>query len=283
MKIVYLILCHKEPWQVVGLVNRLNDHDVSFVIHVDRRSKMTSEAIEASLATMPNVRFAKRHICYWGRIGIVLATLSCIDEALKADFDYAVLLSGQDYPLHSNSFIKKYLADHEGNEFIEAFPLLKPNAWTNQGGPYQAEYRAFGFTLSWRSRVLFTKWKRKFPLGYLPYGGSQWWCLSKRALNFVSEFYKNNRSIRRFFKYTHVPDEIIFQSILANSEFSNRIRTSLTYVNWRVGPPYPKILDETDLPTLRQATDFLFGRKFDHIKSDGLMAALDQPPIAKSA
>jgi hypothetical protein len=276
LRIAYLILCHKAPEQVIHLVKRLNDPGVHIVIHVDSRSKNVRAQLEAGLKLFPNVYFAAQHRCYWGRFGIVRATISCIEEALKHEFDYAALLSGQDYPLKSNSEIRGFFSRNSGSEFIESFALLKANRWSAHGGAYQARYRALGFTLAFRSRFIHTPWMRTFPRNYQPHGGSQWWSLSRGAVEYIFDFIKKHPSYTRFFKYSFIPDEIFFHSIISNSNYASRIDRQITYTDFgQPQPPYPKTLDETDLPNLLRG-EWIFGRKFDQPKSAKLIEELDK-------
>ena len=276
LRIVYLILCHKEPEQVSQLVQRLNDEAISFVIHVDARSNEMEAKLKQLLVKLSNVRFARRHRCYWGRFGIVKATLSCIESALQTPFDYAVLLSGQDYPVKSNKSINVFLEEHSGKEFIECFHIHRPNRWTDQGkAPTRGARRAHALVLSFRSRVWCTRLMRKFPLSFDPYGGAQWWCLSYEALRYIADFVARHPSYFHYFRFTLAPDEIFFQSIIANSDHATRVVHKITYDDWNSPkPPYPKILDEGDFVTLRDQR-WLFARKFDYERSNKLRALLD--------
>src|SRR4029077_18392690 len=103
-------------------------------------------------------------------------------------FDYAILLSGQDYPIKTNGHIKLFLSQNMGREFIESFPVDEPNRWSNHGGPFNAVNRVLFWTVFLRSKRIHINFKRKFPLGYRPHEGSQWWCLSRACLEYLNTF-----------------------------------------------------------------------------------------------
>ncbi|NJO94264.1 MAG: beta-1,6-N-acetylglucosaminyltransferase [Hydrococcus sp. RM1_1_31] len=130
MNFAYLILAHKNPDQLIRLIRRLQDRDSSFFIHLDRKSgeKSYSQLVEG-LKDVPNLYFVKRYRCYWGAFNIVKATIALIDRLIESgvNFDYAFLLSGQDYLIKKNAEIKKYIARNNGKEFIESFSLHKLN------------------------------------------------------------------------------------------------------------------------------------------------------------
>lgn len=57
--------------------------------------------------------------------GHVRATIKGIDEIFRRlfPFDYAILLTGQDYPIKSNRQIEDFFRRQEGRSFMQYFPL----------------------------------------------------------------------------------------------------------------------------------------------------------------
>ena len=178
MKVVFLILMHKNPKQTMRLIERLDSPTSTFIVHVDRRaSRAIYKPIEKWAAKHHSVYFAQRHYCYWGGFGIVAASLECVRTALHLGeaFDYAMLLSGQDYPIKSPNSIFAFLRARRGKQFIETFRLDLENRWSAHGGPYQPMNRVSWYTLAFRSRRIHIPVRRHLPAGLKPYGGSQWW------------------------------------------------------------------------------------------------------------
>jgi hypothetical protein len=168
MKIAYLIIAHKSPQQVVRLISRLRGPGTHFVIHIDKRAAHNVfQTLQAEVGNLPFVHFAKQVPCFWGAFGIVAATIECMRELLNAriDFDYAALLSGQHYPIKSSTYIAHSLQQRAGQEYIESFPLMEPNRWTNNTGPYQAMKRVSEWYLWIRSRHFSIRFPRRFPAG----------------------------------------------------------------------------------------------------------------------
>jgi hypothetical protein len=62
MRIAYLIMAHKNPTQVIRLIDRLDDEGVSFFVHVDRKADQVYRAVTAALADRANCHFVKRRI-----------------------------------------------------------------------------------------------------------------------------------------------------------------------------------------------------------------------------
>ena len=115
------------------------------------------------------------------------------------------------------------------------------------------------------------------PAGLKPCGGSQWWCLSREALEHLSGYLDNNPKVVRFFKNVPLPDETIFQTLLHNSPFRHAIISDdLHYIDRdRPNPTSPRVLDETDIDRLRGSPK-LFARKFDMARGAGVLDLIDR-------
>lgn len=111
MNFAYIISAYKLPDLLIRLVNRLQSENATFFIHVDKKSASTDfKQMQAGLKVFSNVYFLERHTCHWGDFGHVRATLKGIQELVTRDitFDYALLLTGQDYPLKTKGAIENF-------------------------------------------------------------------------------------------------------------------------------------------------------------------------------
>jgi Core-2/I-Branching enzyme len=285
MTIAYLIIGHRYPRHIIDLIGSLRDSKSFFVVHIDKRA---SDSVYAPLreyaAYNPNVFLTKRVRCYWGGFGIVKATIECVKTVveLNRDFDYAVLLSGQDYPIKSTGQIAEFLQKNKRKEFIESFALSKPNRWSDHGGCYQAMNRVQYWTCYIRSRVVHVPIRRKFPFGWEPHGGSQWWGLSKEGILHIEAFIRANPGFVRFFEHAFIPDECLVHTILSNSAFRDRIvGDHLHYIDTEhPNPDSPRTLEASDFESLRQSPK-LFARKFDPERSRECLDLIDAELLGK--
>ena len=276
--VAYLILAHRSPEQLLKLVQALPKNSPIF-IHFDRRADQALyDRAFALLGNRPKLEFVHRFTCRWGGIGIVEGTISAIRALVrsKMDFDYAILLSGSDYPIKSNREIATFLQEHQGNEFIESVLLTERNRWSDQGGLFKAPHKLLGRHLRFRSRVWRLPGLRRLPAGLKPYGGSQWWCLSNVAIRYIAEFTDRTPQLLSFCRASFIPDEAYIQTVLSNSHLANRVaQDDLRVIIWdRPQPPYPAILTLNDLDLLLSSTK-LFARKFDLDKYPEIYKALD--------
>lgn len=284
MKIAYLILAHGAPEQLLRLVNLL-PKDSPVLIHFDRRANPATFKRCVDLLAK-RVTFVPRHTCRWGDFGIIQGTMSLIDGLVASgvDFDYAMLLSGADYPIKSNSEIAAYLARHRGAELIESFSLMKHNRWSAQGGIFKTPGKVLCRHLRFRSRVLRIPGFRRMPAGMEPFGGSQWWTLSKGAISYIARFVANTPKFVSFSKQSFIPDESFIQTIISNSLFASKVTGSdHRVIIWdRPKPPYPATLTMDDLRMLL-ASDCLFARKFSASVDGEILDVLDDRNSAYQA
>jgi hypothetical protein len=123
---------------------------------------------------------------------------------------------------------------------------------------------------------------RKY-LGALdPYGGSQWWALTREACRYIIAFVQSNEGLSRFFRNTCCPDEMFFHTILGNSPFRSRVRRNFTYLHMPAGqrPSFLnsahvqriELLDRPWIDDEWGSGEALFARKF----SDDNLKLLDR-------
>lgn len=282
MKIAYIILAHKLPAQVVRLVQRLKNDDTSFFIHIDSRaSNEMCDFITKELQGINNIYYIKRHRCYWGDFSLVAATLAAIKQLVNSnvEFDYAILLSGQDYLIKTNQQIQRFLQERRGKEFIESFSLKSDNRWTNQDGRYQSLNRVHHWHFNFRVKglYLYLPIQRRLPCNFEPFGGSQWWCLSKECIHYINNFITNNPQYVNYFKNVFIPDETFFQTIISNSPFQqNVVNDDLKFIDWENhNPTPPAVLDQSYFDQL-VISPKLFARKFDITRNAKVLDLIDQ-------
>lgn len=280
MNIVYIISAYKYPGQLVRLIRRLHSDATGFFIHIDKKtdSAVYEQAMQGT-QDLPHVYFLQRYRCDWGGFGHVQATLEGIHDLIQRGlpFDYAILLTGQDYPIKTNNQIEDFLRQQKGKSFMDYFPL--PSLEWEGGGLQRVELwhmrylnRHFVFP---SERDFF--FKRKFPEGFRAFGGSSYWCLSKEIITYIHKFTRQHPKFVKFFKYVDVPDEIFFQTLVMNSPYASSIvNDDLRYILWKDWDAgSPSILVKEDLVGLASSSKF-FARKFDENVDAEILNLIDQ-------
>jgi hypothetical protein len=92
-------------------------------------------------------------------------------------------------------------------------------------------------------------------------------------MNFLAE----HPDYINYFKYTHIPDEMFFQTLIGNSPFADRIqKNNLRYIVFNDKTLlHPKILTINDKDMLMQSSAF-FARKFDLRKDAEIIECLKE-------
>lgn len=120
---------------------------------------------------------------------------------------------------------------------------------------------------------LFLRFQKKIKLRRTPpkqfkdqlFGGSTYWSLNRSALEYVVNYTKTNPDFLRRLSFTFCAEEMYFQTVLINSEWSSTISNdNLRYIDWSSGRGgYPAFLDITDFEQLLASKKY-FARKIKH-------------------
>lgn len=283
MKLAYLLLCHNSLNHTGRLVKALAAEGNDIYIHLDAKCG-SSVPLPASVG----VNLVDNNIpVYWGEFSQVQAILLLMEQALRSnvEYDYLVLLSGSDYPIRSQKYIKSFFDKNNGCEFINTVNM--PNDELGKPLTRLTEYRlSSGHRIMRPAYELLVRISRLAGGGYLqrdypkvmagltPCAGSTWWALTVGACRYILAFCDSHARFVDYFRNTRCPDEMFFQTILGNSGFARYIRHNLTYVDWeRFGPPFPAWINGWHLDYFKnnrplRETDvygdgeLLFARKF---------------------
>ena len=278
MHLAYLILAHKNPSQLQRLVGRLSNEDTFIFIHLDKKAE-NNQVFYNLLNGRKNVFFIEKQVSVsWGAFSMIEATLAGLSEILRFDssFDRINLLSGMDYPIKSNTFIRDFFNKNQEREFLYYRPSPSPDLPLGGIDRYEYYYDYDNRTTEMDAYEIEMKAqgkKRPFIPGYIPYHGTQWWSLTSACAGYVLQQVSQEPELLNFYRYTKFSDEQFFQTIIMNSGFAgNVINDNLRYidwsnqnpysVDWKTNPPHPKTLTKDDYLKLRYSTK-LFARKFD--------------------
>lgn len=296
-KIAYIVLAHNNPAQLYRLLKALEADNCRIFLHIDKKADLSLFTDYEGFTKIKNLVLLPRFKSYWGGIGLVKASLAGVEYSIKYDCDYAILLSGADYPLKSQRHINRFLDDQKGKSFITYYQMPAPH-WLpgKEITRIQKYYFRFNNTLleyplqpEMRGRVrriinfvlsFFLKKQRQFPKPLTPFGGDQWFCLSRNACLAVSKFNAENPALLKFLRNALIADEIFFQTALLNTKNDGLIGTidndTVTYINWKnKNDPSPALLTPEDFQMLINS-DKLFARKFDMEKFPQLLDDIDR-------
>lgn len=289
MRVAYIVLAHTAPAQLSRLVERLDGDHARFLIHVDKRAPASVyDDARSTLGSNPHVAFTRRRASPRTSFGLVAAPLDALRRLVREGdaFDYAVLLSGQDYPLKPTTEILAHFERERGACFLYAFPMEDRSR--SDWEPREVwRYRDRHIWI--RGRHLSIRSDRAVPGGREPFGGSMYWALPRDAATHVVDVADRERGLVSFFRQTFIPDEMFFQTILMNSDLRERVSSldapdcyGVHYIRWRPRQPHPETLRTADLQALR-TTPALFARKFDSAVDADVLDTIDRELLRREA
>jgi hypothetical protein len=278
MKHAFLIQVHRDFEQIKVLADDLvyvSQCDV--YLHVDAKEQILHQQLAKHYGNNPRITLIDcRESVYWGGFSQVKATLKLLENAVKHNYDYFSLISGQDYLIRSIQQFNAFLAKNKGAEFIEA--RQRNNTWrvrlthNRVNNPKFRKYRYYRYYALLLSLI---NYRQKQHINqYKIYFGSSWFTLSQNAVNYIIDFISHNPGFVKDFETSTCGDEHFFQTILMNSQFKSKIANdNLRFIKFKLRSNSPEILFTKDLEEMLKSHKFI-ARKFDWHTQDNVITML---------
>jgi hypothetical protein len=249
----------------------------------------------------------------WGHFSWIQAILHCINWSLSQvlEFDWLILLSGQDYPIQPLCKIENFLQETKYDGFMEYFLAeappetptksgLKWDKCTGRDRFFCQYYRLPSPTPSFLKKILFhlgrmSQWQSlvrlvvgregtliglkslstPFTKSFRCYAGSNWFTLSYSCIRYIHNFVQQNTAFVDYYKNTIIPEESFFHTILINQSEFNISKENMRYIRWHSSNTgSPAILGVQDFEDLRNSNKH-FARKFDVKVDSKILDLLD--------
>lgn len=298
MKIAYLISAYTDPDQLNNLINKLDDKDTRFFIHIDK--KVSIKPFLDVISKYPHAKIIKKQILVqWGGFGQVLYQKAMLEEMIYSRilFDRVFIISAQDYPLIPNKEIENELSKNIEKEYITGFNLtksgnksqLKNICWYHffRDLPVKSDTLKKFFSGGARLILRVLPFRKKT---YLSINSSHWdiyksssyMCLTFECAKFVYEQLCTNKKINSYFRTSYIPEEMVIPTIIFNSvyakkatliEESNNLQaiSAITYFQYDKAI---KVYTLNDYEELKHCNK-MFARKFSSKLSKTLMDKLN--------
>lgn len=273
MSTAYVVLSHRDPDQVLRLVRTLRTAGPVVLHHDDRHVRLDAAALRGVERVLPPTPVA------WGWASQLEALLRSVRHALaRVDFDWLVVLSGQDYPIRPLADIDASLRAGAYDGYVEGVPVASP-AWSRTAGDefarrYFYRYRVVrppGPALRRAvaaARPLVTL--RDMPWGTvlgvrgrgpgLPVRrGSDWLTLSRSAAEILADAAPN---LIRHYRRTVSPTESLPHTVLYADPTLRLSGDTRRFSRWEPGALHPAVLGMDDLDAVL-ASGADFARKFE--------------------
>jgi hypothetical protein len=277
--IAYFILVHRYPEQFKRLFQSIYTPGNQYVIHVDKSSGTELAADVADFLTpYQGARLLPPQNAVWGGYSLVEAELRGMEMLLKmgSSWTHYINLSGQDFPLKSQTYIQDFFAANPDKQFIRALHQSSKRPETmNRLNHYHIE--ALG-------EMIPTEVPRRFFSDATPYIGTQWKAVTRSFCEFVC----HNPAVDRFkdfYRNSFIADEGFFQTVIMNHGDQGTIMNDdLRMIDWvpdGIIKLRPRNFGAQDIAALKRSPD-LFARKFDG-REDPLILGLLEEHLASMA
>lgn len=290
MKHAVLITAHRSPALLTEVIDAMATSRTHVFVHIDSNASFTPGDLMPTLAAPERVTMLEpRSAVHWRGYSYLSVVLRLLRTAKgTAPFDFYHLLTGQCYPTKKPDEILDAFEADPDRESIECFQL-PTDRWMRGGlnrmqffhlyDQFDARKRMFDIPLNQGivygvagvQRLLGIR--RELPGDFETYhGGSVFWSLTGTCVDYVLGYLEQHPDIEHGFENTYCPEEILFQTVIANSPLADRISgTSLRYIDWTYrNGSIPSNLDESDFEKIVDS-GALFARKVDPGHSAGLL------------
>lgn len=239
----------------------------------------------------------------WGDYSHIEASLAAFDWLLReVEFDWLVVLSGQDYPVRPLGELERHLADTGFDGFIEGSEVPAPSPAARVLGrgldAFDSRYYFRYVTLrppGYVIRLLRAAWPaqlvRAVPSGEVRVGlprasvaftdrvrcrrGAEWYTLSRRCVEVLVSAPEAHPKLTRQYRHTLLPVESFAHTILYGTPGLRLSGDYMRFTSWQPNAPHPDVLTIGDLDRIAASGAF-FARKFDERTDAAVLDALDE-------
>nr|XP_006637236.1 PREDICTED: xylosyltransferase 1 [Lepisosteus oculatus] len=230
VRIAFMLVVHgRASRQLQRLFRAIYHTDHFYYIHVDQRSNYLYRQVVSLASQYPNVRITPwRMSTIWGGASLLTMYLQSMKDLLAMSdwsWDFFINLSAADYPIRNNDQLVAFLSKYRSMNFIKSHGRDNARFIRKQGLDrlfFECD------THMWRLG------DRKIPEGISVDGGSDWFLLNRKFVEYVINSQDNLvTNMKRFYAYTLLPAESFFHTVLENSPHcESMVDNNLRITNW---------------------------------------------------
>lgn len=270
--IAYFLLVHRYPAQFKRLFKAIYLPGNQYVIHIDKSSgSALADEITAFLKPYQDVELLEPQDAQWGGYSLVEAELRGMARLLEMDdrWSHYINLSGQDFPLKSQRYIREFFAANPGRQYIRFLDQRteRPDTLNRISHLFVEEH----------GEITATGVLRPYLSGDTPFIGTQWKAVTRSFCEFVCHDPQAER-FKEFYRNSFIADEAFFQTVMMNSgDHGIVMNDDLRMIDWVPDGDIklrPRNYDENDFDQLQNSSD-LFARKFDAESDTQILSLLE--------
>ncbi|MCQ8239535.1 beta-1,6-N-acetylglucosaminyltransferase [Rhizosaccharibacter radicis] len=278
MRLALLVLAYREPEVLRAALPIYKAAGMDVFVHLDRKADLPAYVSRLGEAA-ENCRFIDRRASvFWAGFSMIEAELALILAAMpERSYERFTLVSDDTFPLRSPAELRAYLEEDHDRVMLRKL---------DADDPFMVRYQKFFFLdhqatallgrpiesaavdeamLHHMAHLQDTMRRGKKPIDI--FYGSQWWSITRSSMETILGRLEDDSHLLESFRYSAVPDEIMFQSLIGNYVPISHVRGGPVYVEWGKEPkPY---VFRTDDELNAIGKDYAFARKFSASQPDG--------------
>ncbi|CAL1588916.1 unnamed protein product [Knipowitschia caucasica] len=230
VRVAFVLMVHgRAVRQLKRLIKAIYHKDHYYYIHVDKRSGYMHREVLQIAQEYPNIRATPwRMVTIWGGASLLKAYLRSMQDMLAMmdwKWDYFINLSATDFPTRTNSELVEFLTQNRDKNFLKSHGRENARFIKKQGLD-----RLFHECDNHMWRL----GERRIPEGLEVSGGSDWFALTRRFVEYVmSSQDALVTGLKQFYSYALLPAESFFHTVLGNSHMCDSlIDNNLRVTNW---------------------------------------------------
>jgi Core-2/I-Branching enzyme len=248
MKVACLVMAYRGAPVLRHMASVYTAAGWDVFVHLDRKAEL-SDYLHALGDARAHCRFVEDRVeVFWGGFSMIQAELKLIHAARQvAAYDRYVLISDDAIPIRPAADLQAlYQTDTdfielnrqpEGSEYhrryADFFFLDHPaTAVRRPGYLLLAKLDDRFFAKTAEIAALQQRGKKAIEV----YWGSQFWSLTAKTVELVEAAIADDEHLVRSFEFAAIPDELLFQSVIGNSQADRSIRGGPVYADWYINP-----------------------------------------------
>lgn len=244
VKMAYLLLVHNNPIQVNMFINQiLNYGKADVYIHVDKKNKpMTRELIKDD-----RVFVISEYEVKWASFEMMAATILLMRLAINSGENYTHIYYGSGNDLLVKNGMYEFLSKHPKELFMKIMMKMKdtdpaaaryrikwPKCLMRRGNYSPCRYVRWIYHVFFRLGIVIKKNNNKIDIEQI-YRGSQWFVVPFEVIKYLIEYIDANPNYLQYWKHALAPDEFLFQTIIMNSKYKEKVKPSIMYIHFSEG------------------------------------------------
>ena len=271
-----LVMAHNQ-FEILEKIIKVLDHErIDFYVHIDKKVKDYNINKLYKIPKKSQLYLTDRINVIWGDYSQIECELMLLKKSSSnQNYQYYHLISGTDLPLKNIEYILNFFDKNKGTEFVHFCQYGECDKRILQRVDKYYFHFKKGNHLTSKIHHLLDYIQKKLNISRtsnsdLIYSyGANWFSITDELTNFVI---KNEKMIRKNFRYSLCADELFLQTLVYNSSFYEKTyfkkynipesdyHSICRCIDWNRGEPYVWKTDDFDeLIT----SDYLFARKFD--------------------